>query len=108
MSIAPPRNALTSVRLVLFFATVSGTLLGPEDEQGQFSRKCGSSNSHFGVLGVERVNGHLGTVFKKFLASIFHSEKLGSAPVQHQFRTVQPAEPLLNLTHELVHRPNCL
>ena len=50
------------------------------------------------------VNGHLGTVFKKFLALIFHSEKLGSAPVQHQFSTVQPAEPLLNLAHELVHR----
>ena len=56
-----------------------------EDEQGQFSRKWGSSNSHFGVLGVERGQWHLGTVFKKILASIFHSEKLGSAQVQLGF-----------------------
>ena len=50
------------------------------------------------------VNGHLGTVFETFLASIFHSEKLGSAQVQLGFSVVQPAEPKLNPTHELVCR----
>ena len=54
------------------------------------------------------VNGHLGTVFKIFLASIFHSEKLGSAQVQLGFSLgsawVQRAEPKLNPTHELVCR----
>ena len=40
---------------------------------------------------------HLGTVRNFFLASIFHSEKLGSAQVQLGFSAVQPAEPKLNL-----------
>ena len=45
---------------------------------------------------------HLGTVSKTFLASIFHNEKLCSAWVQLGFSVVQPAEPKLNPTHELV------
>ena len=43
-------------------------------------------------------------MFKKFLASIFHSEKIGSAQGQRSSAQVQPAEPLLNLAHELVCR----
>ena len=69
----------------------------PEDEQGQFSRKWGSSDSHFGVLGVEVIDGHLRTVSKKLLASICHSGKLGSAQVQHQFSTGSAQFSRLNL-----------
>ena len=47
---------------------------------------------------------HLGTVFETFIASIFHSETLGSRQVQLGFSVVQRAEPKLNRTHELVCR----
>ena len=63
------------------------------------------------MLGVERDQWAPRNCAQFVLASIFHSEKFGSAQVQlgsaliqlgSAHWQVQPVEPLLNLTHELV------